>query len=96
MQSITAAGNTEVPAFLTIKALGLEVERKFLDGDRERELWIARSEQAQFSAGSLLELLGLYTMYCQRGQSWRASDEEIDDFLVDYYPNALEEPGGQS
>lgn len=95
MENITAAGNTEVPAFLAIKALGFDVERRFLDGDPERELWVARSEQAQFSAGSPLELLGLYAMRSQRGQSWKASDDEITNFLRDYYPDALDEPGGE-
>ena len=93
MENITAAGNTEVPAFLAIKALGFDVERRFLDGDRERELWVARKEQSQFSAGSPLELLGLYAMRSQRGQSWKASDEEINAFLSDYYPDAIEEMG---
>lgn len=89
MENITAAGNSEIPAFLAIKALGFDVERRFLDGDRERELWVARNEQSQFSAGSPLELLGLYAMRSQRGQSWKASDEEINAFLRDYYPDAL-------
>ncbi len=95
MENITAAGNTEVPAFLAIKALGFDVERRFLDGDRERELWIARNDQSQFSAGSPLELLGLYAMRSQRGQSWKASDDEINEFLRDYYPDALGKAGDE-
>ena len=94
MENITEAGNTEIPAFLAVKALGFDVERIFLDGDTEREVWIARNKQFQFSAGSPLELLGLYAMRTQRGQSWKASDDEINDFLREYYPDALGEAGG--
>ena len=89
MENITAAGNTEVPAFLAIKALGFDIERTFLDGDQERELWVARNEQSRFSAGSPLELLGLFAMRSQRGQSWKASDDEISNFFREYYPDAL-------
>lgn len=93
MENITAAGNTEIPAFLAIKALGFDIDRTFLDGDQQRELWVARNEQSQFSAGSPLELLGLCAMRSQRGLSWKASDDEINDFLEKYYPNALGEKG---
>ena len=94
MENITAAGNTEVPAFLAINALGFHAERRFLDGDREREFRVARNDQWQFSASSPLELLGLFAMRSQRGQSWKASDDEINDFLRRYYPDALGEAGG--
>ncbi len=96
MENITAAGNTEVPAFLAIKSLGFDVERRFLDGDHKRELWVARNEQSQFSAGSPLELLGLYALRMQRGQSWKASDEEVNEFLRKHYPDALGDAGGTS
>ena len=95
MENITAAGNTEVPAFLAMKALGFAIERRFLDGDRDRELWVARNDQSQLSAGSPLELLGLYAMRSQRGVIWKASDEEIDEFLRNFYPDASEQGGGK-
>lgn len=83
---LTAAGNTEVPAYLALKALGLDVERRLLDDTTQ--LWIARKGQVQFSANSLLELLGLHAIRSLRGPLWMANDQEIDDFLRQYHPDA--------
>jgi len=37
-----------------------------------------------FQAQSLIELLGLVSMYEVRGANWAATDLEIDDFLMKY------------
>ena len=95
MENIIAAGNTEVPAFLALKATGFTLERDFLDGNRERELWIARNEHFQLMAGSPLELLGLYAMRSQRGEAWKANDAEIKEYLRRFYPDGLEGSGGE-
>ena len=73
---IAAAGNVEVPAYLTLVALGFELEC-----DRGGR-WTAGKGDAIFSADSPLELLGLAAMYDARGLQWQASDAEISAFLA--------------
>jgi hypothetical protein len=73
---IVAAGNVEAPAYLTLVAMGFE-----LDFDRGGR-WTARKGEVIFSAESPLELLGLAAMYDARGPQWQASDPEIDAFLA--------------
>jgi hypothetical protein len=34
-----------------------------------------------------MELLGLIAMRCERGSRWQASDDEINDFLAEFYPD---------
>ncbi len=75
---ITAAGNTEVPAYLVLIAKGYEVSNPAGD------LWLAQKGQNSFSAGRPLELLGLVAMAESRGVNWRATDQEIEAFLVKY------------
>ena len=82
-RTIAAAGNTEVPAYLTLVGLGYEIDRR-KEGDVE--LWIANKENLQLVAGSPLELLGLSSLYGERGPSWQASDNDIDAFLARFYP----------
>ena len=73
---IAAAGNVEAPAYLTLVALGFD-----LDCDRGGR-WTAEKGDAVFSADSPLELLGLVAMYDARGPQWQASDAEIGAFLA--------------
>lgn len=90
-QHITAAGNTEVPAYLALGQLGFEVERRILNSDSE--IWIARQDGEEFSASSPLEVLGLCLMRRTRGENWKADDAQIDSFLSQFYPQAL--PGDE-
>jgi hypothetical protein len=73
---IAAAGNVEVPAYLTLVSLGFELDCACVGR------WTARKDDAILSADSLLELLGLAAMYDARGSHWQASDAEIDAFLA--------------
>jgi hypothetical protein len=84
MEHITAAGNTEVPAYLSLLREGCRVERQFL-GEVE-ELWIAEKDNLRISGNGPLEVLGLYHMRKQRGENWRAEDSEIDAFMKRFYP----------
>lgn len=87
MESITAAGNTEIPAYLALLDRGLRVSRQQLaDG---REMWIAEDAMIRYSAPSALELLGIYSLRQQRGSDWQASDQQIHDYLTTYYPDAV-------
>jgi len=77
-ESIAAAGNTEVPAYLTLIELGYSVDRIDKDGE---EHWIAKKGALQFMADCPLELLGLPLLRSERGSHWQARDHEIDEFL---------------
>jgi hypothetical protein len=76
---ITAAGNTEVPAYLVLIAKGYEITH--YDPD---DAWLAQKDGDAFSASGPLELLGLVAMAEARGSNWRATDEEIRAFLKKY------------
>jgi hypothetical protein len=85
-ESIAAAGNTEVPAFLTLIELGYSVDRIDRDGE---EYWIAKKGRLQLMADCPLELLGLSLLRSERGPRWQATDNEIDEFLKRFYPSAV-------
>ena len=84
-ETIAAAGNTAVPAYLLLKALGYSVDRIDHDGE---ERWIAKNGSLQLLADDLLELLGLCLLRSERGPHWQASDNEIDEFMALFYPPA--------
>jgi hypothetical protein len=81
-QTIAAAGNTEVPAYLTLMKLGYDIDRR---EQGEAELWIAKKGTLQLVADSPLQLLGLALLYSERGPDWRAGDGEIEAFLARFY-----------
>ncbi|WP_284418953.1 MULTISPECIES: hypothetical protein [unclassified Bradyrhizobium] len=78
-QTIAAAGNVEVPAYLTLIKLGYDVDH-IIKGDYE--LWTAQNETVQLVADSPLQLLGLALLYRERGPDWYAADDEIEAFLA--------------
>ncbi len=84
-ESIAAAGNTEVPAYLALIELGYSVDRVEKDGE---EHWIAKKGTLQLMADCPLELLGLSLLRSERGSRWQAGDNEIDEFLKRFYPSA--------
>jgi len=84
MEQITAAGNTEVPAYLLLLREGCSIERQHFG---EEEIWIAEKGDLRVSGSSPLEVLGLYQMRKQRGKHWRTQDSEIEDFLKRFYPH---------
>lgn len=71
---LSAAGNTEPPAFELIKEMGFEVLKK-------DDFWIAESLNCRFNASSPLELLGLIKLYQAKGEQWRVSDDKIEKFI---------------
>ena len=83
-ESIAAAGNTEVPAYLTLIGLGYSVDR--IDNDGEQN-WVAKKGTLQLMADCPLELLGLSLLRSERGTRWQAGDNEIDEFLKRFYPS---------
>ncbi|MGY8685212.1 hypothetical protein Q2941_46870 [Bradyrhizobium sp. UFLA05-153] len=83
-ETIAAAGNTEVPAYLTLIELGYSVDRVDKDGEGH---WIAKKGTLQLMADCPLTLLGLSLMRSERGPRWQAGDDEIDEFLTRFYPS---------
>lgn len=71
---ISAAGNLEVPAYLTLKELGYEVIEN-------NDTWTASKNQNSFNGNSPLEILGAIKVFEIRGDNWRATDNEIEDFI---------------
>jgi len=76
---ICAAGNTEVPAALVLSKKGYIVSVSIRSTGTDS--WHAEKGELDFQAASLIELLGLVTMYEVRGVNWAAADQEIDASL---------------
>jgi hypothetical protein len=84
-ENIAAAGDTAVPAYLTLIELGYSVDRVDKGGE---EHWIAKKGSLQLIADCPLKLLGLSLVRSERGPRWQASDNEMDEFLTRFYPSA--------
>lgn len=78
MLKISSAANTLAPAWLAIRQRGYDVQ--MLSGN-ETDLCIARKDGLQFVAEDTVLLLGLIAMYETRGENWKATDAEIDEFM---------------
>lgn len=77
---ISDAGNVDVPAYLTLLQRGYAVRCKMSD-DGTEELWIAENSTTELRADDPVALLGLAALVESRGTDWKASDEQIDEFL---------------
>lgn len=75
---LCAAANVEAPAYLVLGLKGYSVTPCGNDS------WDAEKDGLRFRAQSLIELLGLVSMYEVRGVNWAATDPEIHDFLTKY------------
>ena len=79
---IAGAGNVVVPAFLTLQQRGYTVRcERAADG---AQTWFAESATAELAADDPVTLLGLAGIAETRGEGWRASDKEIQDYLSEY------------
>jgi hypothetical protein len=87
MPTIATAGNVLVPAYLALLTKGYAVNRITLGNEDEPSEWCATKGAYRFLAEDVLSLLGLVALHETRGDSWRASDAEIDSFFRDF-------PGG--
>lgn len=79
---LCAAGNVEVPAYLVLSEKDYTVTSSDLSVGNDS--WYAEKDGSRFQADSLIQLLGLVSMYESRGANWAATDQEIDDFLTKY------------
>ena len=79
---LSAAGNTEVPAYLVLKEMGFKIS--VIEIESSEQLWTAQKQGLELNGASPLELLGLAQLVQCRGTNWRANDKEIDDFVTRY------------
>ena len=75
---LCAAANVEIPAYLVLSQKAYTVTAPGNDS------WNAEKDGLRFQAESLIELLGLVSMYEARGPNWAAADQEVDDFFAIY------------
>lgn len=82
---IRIAGNTEIPALLTLRAKGFRVWLEYDKVDDPANPWHpympnyqAEKDGAYFSATTAVELLGLVAMWEVRGDDWRFKSDEPD------------------
>jgi hypothetical protein len=79
---IEGAGSVVFPAYLALLKRGYAVRcEKPLDGE-DGEIWIAESNTTRLTADDVVVLLGLAALVEARGENWRASDAEVQAFLV--------------
>ena len=78
MNKMSRALLLEVPAYLVLTAKGYGISPT----GSQSVLWLAQKDQNTFSAESMLELLGVVATAENLGLNWRATDEEIEAFLM--------------
>ncbi len=81
LEQIADAGNTLVPAILTLRALGFTVTREERD---DGDWWLAQADNLELRASDPLKLLGLAELRRARGSKWKATDSKIDEILREY------------
>ena len=90
------AMNTHNPALIVISKLGFEIgihPPTYDEGEEENYddmgLWYARKGVAELVAGDPLSLLGLVSIYENRGRDWnKSNDPDIyDEILEKTYPD---------
>jgi hypothetical protein len=82
MIRISNAANTMAPCWIVLEELGYTVT---VQRTADAELWIARREKEQLQAKGPCALLGLAKLVEAKGRNWRASDEQISEFLQQFY-----------
>ncbi len=78
-KKLIAAGNTVVPALLTLEQLGFTITM-----EASSDQCIAVRGEETFVADDPVTVLGLVKLVEKRSWNWRPSDEEIDQVLIKY------------
>jgi hypothetical protein len=82
-ERLGAAANVLIPAYLLLLQLGYEVRCEHSsDG---RETWWATRAGLELWATDTLALLGLHCLHQERGANWKASDDQIAEFLQRFH-----------
>ncbi len=77
---IVALANTEVPAILALESLGFNIASRIVNVDQGM-IWTATGNGDEYVAEDPLSLLGLVTLLEVRGDTWQASDDDIEKYL---------------
>ena len=85
---ISTAGNTEAPAYLTILSKGYSIKSTEISHE---SIYIATKNLIEFRSDSMTGVLGLISIREIRGENWKASDSEINEFMKIFYPNSNNE-----
>jgi hypothetical protein len=80
------AANTLFPCILALRGLGFTVTRTDLESG---ELWQAAREDLLLTADDPIRLLGLATLWRDRGPEWRATEEQLEELLSEYVPGRV-------
>ena len=102
--SIVVAGNTTAPCLAALKKKRYEIFVSFwLDGKQSSPedyapTWVAVKDGRRFAGGCVEEVLGLISMWETRGDHWRASSAEFDDYwnMIDEAPVYREDENGNA
>jgi hypothetical protein len=81
MKSISAAGNTVVPALLALEGLGFEVSFERVGG---RDLVRAARGDETYVADDPVAVLGLVKLVEMRGWQWGAADSDVQRIMRKY------------
>jgi hypothetical protein len=76
MDVLSAAANVLAPAYYALREKGYHVHY-----DKERDWWIAEKEAIRLVAYNSIELCGLAYVHETKGENWRVSDDDIDEYM---------------
>lgn len=82
LRSGTLKVGSLLQAYLALLEKGYSVRRGTGIGDSA--LWLAVKGDNEFIGDGLLELLGIVCMCETRGENWKATDKQIEEFLKKY------------
>ncbi len=81
---VSEAGNTLIPAYLTLQDKGYDVEKVLAEPQDSITLWRATKDGNEFNASNPLSLLGIVAMAEQRGEDWQPDTSEAQEFMEKY------------
>jgi len=81
---ISEAGNTIIPAYITLQEKGYKVERVLCEPNDSITLWRAEKDNKEFNASDPLALLGIVAMAEHRGEDWKPKIDESKEFIEKY------------
>jgi hypothetical protein len=81
---VSEAGNTIIPAYLTLVDKGYKVERVLIESNDSTALWRAVKANNEFNASDPLTLLGIVAMAEHRGEDWKPKMDESQEFIEKY------------
>lgn len=79
---LAAAGNTVNPALLILQNKGYEIGFE-IRNESDYETWWAEKDNRLFMADDALALLGLVSIWENRGNDWQTKENEV--WLLDNY-----------